>query len=33
MLPSGSLKDADTISVTVKDGQLSINGSKFAEAA
>jgi ATP-dependent Clp protease ATP-binding subunit ClpB len=33
MLLSGALKDGDTVRVTVQDGQLSINGSKFAEAA
>jgi ATP-dependent Clp protease ATP-binding subunit ClpB len=33
MLLSGAIKDGDTVSVTVKDGQLAINGSKFAQAA
>jgi ATP-dependent Clp protease ATP-binding subunit ClpB len=33
MLLAGTLKDGDTVRVTVQDGQLSINGSKFAQAA
>jgi ATP-dependent Clp protease ATP-binding subunit ClpB len=33
MLLSGALKDGDTVRVTVKDGQLAINGNKFAQAA
>jgi ATP-dependent Clp protease ATP-binding subunit ClpB len=33
MLLSGALKDGDTVRVTVQDGQLTINGSKFAQAA
>jgi ATP-dependent Clp protease ATP-binding subunit ClpB len=33
MLLSGALKDGDTVRVTVQDGQLMINGSKFAQAA
>jgi ATP-dependent Clp protease ATP-binding subunit ClpB len=33
MLLSGTLKDGDTVRVTVQDGQLTINGSTFAEAA
>jgi ATP-dependent Clp protease ATP-binding subunit ClpB len=33
MLLAGTLKDGDTVKVTVQDGQLSINGSKFARAA
>jgi ATP-dependent Clp protease ATP-binding subunit ClpB len=33
MLLSGTLKDGDTVRVTVQDGQLTVNGSKFAQAA
>jgi ATP-dependent Clp protease ATP-binding subunit ClpB len=33
MLLAGTIKDGDTVSVTVQDGQLSINGNKFAQAA
>jgi len=33
MLLSGALKDGDTVRVTVQDGQLSINGRQFAQAA
>jgi ATP-dependent Clp protease ATP-binding subunit ClpB len=33
MLLSGALKDGDTVRVTMQDGQLSINGTKFAQAA
>jgi ATP-dependent Clp protease ATP-binding subunit ClpB len=33
MLLSGQIKDGDTVSITVQDGQLSINGNKFAQAA
>jgi ATP-dependent Clp protease ATP-binding subunit ClpB len=33
MLLSGSIKDGDTVTVTVRDGQLAINGNKFAQAA
>jgi ATP-dependent Clp protease ATP-binding subunit ClpB len=33
MLLAGTIKDGDTIAVTVQDGQLSINGNKFAQAA
>jgi ATP-dependent Clp protease ATP-binding subunit ClpB len=33
MLLSGAIKDGDTVTVTVRDGQLAINGNKFAQAA
>jgi ATP-dependent Clp protease ATP-binding subunit ClpB len=33
MLLSGVIKDGDTVDVSVRDGQLTLNGSKFAEAA
>jgi ATP-dependent Clp protease ATP-binding subunit ClpB len=33
MLLSGTVKDGDTVSVTVRDGQLTINGNKLAKAA
>jgi ATP-dependent Clp protease ATP-binding subunit ClpB len=33
MLLSGVIKDGDTVEVSVKDGQLTLNGNKFAEAA
>ena len=33
MLLSGALKDGDTVTVTVRDGQLAINGNKLAQAA
>jgi ATP-dependent Clp protease ATP-binding subunit ClpB len=33
MLLAGTIKDGDTVAVTVQDGQLSINGNKFAQAA
>jgi ATP-dependent Clp protease ATP-binding subunit ClpB len=33
MLLSGALKDGDTVTVTVRDSQLTINGNKFAQAA
>jgi len=33
MLLSGSVKDGDTVSVTVRDGNLAINGDKLAKAA
>jgi ATP-dependent Clp protease ATP-binding subunit ClpB len=33
MLLSGELKDGDTVAVTVRDGQLAINGHKLAHAA
>jgi ATP-dependent Clp protease ATP-binding subunit ClpB len=33
MLLSGAIKNGETVGVTVKDGQLAINGSKLAQAA
>jgi ATP-dependent Clp protease ATP-binding subunit ClpB len=33
MLLSGVIKDGDTVEVTVRDGQLAINGNKLAKAA
>jgi ATP-dependent Clp protease ATP-binding subunit ClpB len=33
MLLSGSIKDGDTVTVTVRDGQLAVNGNKLAQAA
>jgi ATP-dependent Clp protease ATP-binding subunit ClpB len=33
MLLSGGIKDGETVTVTVQDGQLAINGSKLAQAA
>jgi ATP-dependent Clp protease ATP-binding subunit ClpB len=33
MLLAGAIKDGDTVTVTVRDGQLAINGNKFAQAA
>jgi ATP-dependent Clp protease ATP-binding subunit ClpB len=33
MLLSGAIKDGETVTVTVQDGQLAINGSKLARAA
>ena len=33
MLLSGAMKDGETVTVTVQDGQLAINGSKLARAA
>jgi ATP-dependent Clp protease ATP-binding subunit ClpB len=33
MLLSGAIKDGDTVAVTVRDGQLAINGNKLAKAA
>jgi ATP-dependent Clp protease ATP-binding subunit ClpB len=33
MLLSGTIKDGDTVAVTVRDGRLTINGSKLAQAA
>jgi ATP-dependent Clp protease ATP-binding subunit ClpB len=33
MLLAGTIKDGDTVHVSVQDGQLTINGSKFAKAA
>jgi ATP-dependent Clp protease ATP-binding subunit ClpB len=33
MLLSGAIKDGDTVEVTVRDGQLAINGNKLAKAA
>ncbi len=33
MLLSGTVKDGDTVSVTVRDGKLAINGDKLAKAA
>jgi ATP-dependent Clp protease ATP-binding subunit ClpB len=33
MLLSGAIKEGDAVEVTVQDGQLTINGSKFAQAA
>jgi ATP-dependent Clp protease ATP-binding subunit ClpB len=33
MLLAGTIKDGDTVVVSVKDGRLTINGSKLAEAA
>jgi ATP-dependent Clp protease ATP-binding subunit ClpB len=33
MLLSGAIKDGDTVTVTVQDGQIAINGSKLAQAA
>jgi ATP-dependent Clp protease ATP-binding subunit ClpB len=33
MLLSGAIKDGDTVTVTVRDGQLTINGNKLAQAA
>jgi ATP-dependent Clp protease ATP-binding subunit ClpB len=33
MLLSGAIGDGETVGVTVKDGQLAINGSKLAQAA
>jgi ATP-dependent Clp protease ATP-binding subunit ClpB len=33
MLLSGAIKDGETVTVTVRDGELTINGSKLARAA
>jgi ATP-dependent Clp protease ATP-binding subunit ClpB len=33
MLLSGTIRDGDTVSVSVRDGQLTINGERFAQAA
>jgi hypothetical protein len=33
MVLSGAIKDGDTVAVTVRDGQLVINGNKLAQAA
>jgi ATP-dependent Clp protease ATP-binding subunit ClpB len=33
MLLAGTVKDGDGVTVSVRDGQLTINGNKFAEAA
>lgn len=33
MLLSGAIKDGDTISVSVRDGRLTINGNALAQAA
>jgi ATP-dependent Clp protease ATP-binding subunit ClpB len=33
MLLSGVIKEGDTVEVSVQDGQLTLNGNKFAEAA
>jgi ATP-dependent Clp protease ATP-binding subunit ClpB len=33
MLLSGTIKDGETVRVSVQDGQLAINGSKLAQAA
>jgi len=33
MLLSGTIKDGDTVTVSVRDGRLTINGSKQAQAA
>jgi ATP-dependent Clp protease ATP-binding subunit ClpB len=33
MLLAGTIKDGDTVEVSVRDGQLTLNGGKFAEAA
>jgi hypothetical protein len=33
MLLSDAIKDGDTVTVTVRDGQLTINGNKLAQAA
>ncbi len=33
MLLSGTIKDGDTVTVSVRDGRLTINGSKLAQAA
>jgi ATP-dependent Clp protease ATP-binding subunit ClpB len=33
MLLAGTVKDGDAVTVSVRDGQLTINGNKFAEAA
>jgi ATP-dependent Clp protease ATP-binding subunit ClpB len=33
MLLSGTIKDGDTVAVTVRDGRLTISGSKLAQAA
>jgi ATP-dependent Clp protease ATP-binding subunit ClpB len=33
MLLSGAIRDGETVTVTVQDGQLAINGSKLAQAA
>ena len=33
MLLSGTIKDGDTVAVAVRDGRLTINGSKLAQAA
>jgi ATP-dependent Clp protease ATP-binding subunit ClpB len=33
MLLSGTIKDGDTVAVSVRDGRLTINGSKLAQAA
>jgi hypothetical protein len=30
---AGVVKDGDTVEVSVQDGQLTLNGDKFAEAA
>jgi ATP-dependent Clp protease ATP-binding subunit ClpB len=33
MLLAGTIKDGDTVHVSVQDGRLAINGSKLAQAA
>jgi ATP-dependent Clp protease ATP-binding subunit ClpB len=33
MLLAGTIKDGDTVAVSVRDGRLSVNGQKLAEAA
>jgi ATP-dependent Clp protease ATP-binding subunit ClpB len=33
MLLSGTIKDGDTVDVSVRDGQLIVNGNKLAQAA
>jgi hypothetical protein len=33
MLLAGSIQDGETVSVTVRDGHLAINGSAMAQAA
>jgi ATP-dependent Clp protease ATP-binding subunit ClpB len=33
MLLAGTIKDGDTIGVSVKDGRLAINGNRLAQAA
>jgi ATP-dependent Clp protease ATP-binding subunit ClpB len=33
MLLKGTIKDGDTVAVSVRDGRLTINGARLAEAA